>query len=217
MKTSVRTSLTIILMATFGIVYAQEPVQRDQSQVAINELTTQLPRRAIKLRKNFPAFLKDAIKELARIAPEKAEVETLFKRVVVIADMDRYLDLKGATDSRQRESIKRFCVGFTVNQRWPIYINGESDLYTAAKDIELKNEQNPWIYVFAAALWHEMIHAEGQADEAVALAAEIELLETLYRRRLVELKWLNHRKVRLEQVRKGQVPDRPIALMTSKP
>jgi hypothetical protein len=64
---------------------------------------------------------------------------------------------------------------------------------------------------------HEVVHAEGQTDEAIAIAEEIKMLERLLGRGLVELDWVTARRVQLAQIRKGQISGGPLTVTTSKP
>jgi hypothetical protein len=201
------------IMLACGIALGQGHVGDDPSQEVIKELMAQLPKR-IKTGKQLPPFVKEAIKELARRTRNKVEVETLHKRLVVITDMDRYLDHMRVTDPKLRDRIKRRFTAFTINEEWPIYINGESDLYVKA---EQKNAEDSVVCKWAAVLWHEMVHAQGEADEAIATQEEIRILERPCGRGLVELEWVIARKAMLAQIRKGQVSGRPFPVTTSKP
>ncbi len=163
--------------------------------------------------KDLPLFVKDAIKELARVSSENVQVETLFTGVFIITAMDQYIDLMKVTSPKQREVLKK-CLAFTKNRQWPIYINGQSDLFKAALRVEHLNSQNPYVYEFVAVLWHEMVHIKDQADEVIAVRGEIEILENLYRRGLVKLERVNASKVKLTRILKGQVPRGPIELGT---
>ena len=121
------------------------------------------------------------------------------------------------TDSKLRRLIKKRHAAFTINQRWPIYINGESNLYTIGSEIEKTGDENPVVYKLAAVLWHEMVHAQGQADEAIAIAEEIKMLDELHRRGLVELDWVIDRRAQLAHLRNGQIPRVPLNVTTSNP
>jgi hypothetical protein len=217
MKTFIGLGVLSVLMFTCWTAFGQAQVDSDHSEEVLNELIAQLPKGTIKHGKDIPLFMKDAIKELARISPEKLEVETLQGAIIVITAMDKYLDFMGVTSSEQRSVIKRHFYAFTINNRWPIYINGQSDLYKTASDIERRSLDNPYVYEFVVVLWHEVIHARGQADEAIAVQEEIKILENLYDRGLVKLDCVKARWVKLAQILKGQVSRKPMQLRTSRP
>ena len=216
MKTLRGLGVAGIIMLACGIAFGQGHVGNDPSHEVIKELMAHLPKR-IKTGKQLPPFVKEAVKELARFFPNKVEVETLHTRLVVITDMDRYLDYIRVTDPKLRDLINRRVIAFTKNGQWPIYINGESDLYVKARETELKSVENPIVCKWAAVLWHEMVHAQGEADEAIAIQEEIRILERPCDRGFVELEWVIARKAVLAQIRKGQVSRGPLQVTTSKP
>lgn len=221
-----------ILVLSCLIAFGQGHDVNDSSQEVIKELIAHLHKGA-KTGKRLPAFVKNAVKELVSLSSNTVEVDTLCTRLVVITDMDRYLDYINVADPKLRDLIKRRYTAFTINQRWPIYINGESDLYAMASKIEEKSDflsrlprfpssvpestENPVVHKLAAVLMHEVVHAEGQTDEAIAIAEEIKMLERLLGRGLVELDWVNARRVQLAQIRKGQISIGPLTVTTSKP
>jgi hypothetical protein len=191
-------------------------VYNDHSDKIIKELTSHLPTGAIRSGTDLPAVVKNAVKDLVRLTPEKQSVEQLSARLIVILDMNRYLDYKRVIDTRQRDLIKRFKTAFTLDERWPIYLNGESDLYAAA-EARSASSDDPAVYKLAAIIAHERVHAEGEPTEAIAIVEEIRILEVFVVRRFVELDWLTARKAKLAQVLKGQVPDQPLKVNPSKP
>jgi hypothetical protein len=136
--------------------------------------------------------------------------------LIVIVDMNRYLDYKRVLDPSQRDLIKRFKTAFTLDEQWPVYINGESDLYAAAEARSARGD-DPVVYKLAAVIAHERIHAEGEPSEAKAMGEEIRILEVFVGRRLVELDWLTARRAKLAQLMKGQLPDAPLKVNPSKP
>ena len=205
MKTFTELGVLSILILTCWTAFGQRQVDSDHSQEVVNELIAQLPKGTIKHDKDLPLFMKDAIKELARVSSEKLDVEALHAEVVVITAMDQYLDFIGVTNPKQREVIKRRTYAFTINTQWPIYINGQSDLYRTALSIERRSPDNPYIYEFVAILQHEMVHARGQADEATAIREEIKILENLYGRGLVKLECMNARWVKLAEISNAQL------------
>ena len=213
MKTFMGLTVSSIVMLTCwtGVGQGQADVVHDKRGVI-----AQLPRGAIKHGKDLPLFMKDAIKELARVSPEKLRVEALYAGVIIITDMDQYLDFIGATSPKQRKVIKRHYLAFTINRQWPIYINGQSELYETALETEDTSSQNPYVYEFVALLWHEMVHMRGQADEAIAVREEIKILENLYGRGLVKLECVNARRAKLAQILKGEISRGPIQVMTSR-
>jgi hypothetical protein len=206
MKTFTELGVLTILTLTCWIAFGQGQADSDHSKKVVNDLIAQLPKGTIKHGKDLPLFMKDAIKELARVSSEKLDVEALHAGVVIITDMDQYLDFAGVTDSKQREVLKRHTNAFTINTRWPIYINGQSDLYRTALLIERRSPDNPYVYEFVATLRHEIVHARGQADEAIAIREEIKILENLYGRGLVKLECVTARKVKLAEISNAQVP-----------
>ena len=216
MKTVIKLGV-LILMLSCWTVFAQGHAESDHTKEVVNELIARLPKGTIKHGKDLPLFMRDAIKELARVSSKKFEVEILKVGVVIITDMDQYLDFIGVTSSEQRKVIKRHSYAFTRNHQWPIYINGQSDLYETALVIERRHAENPYVYEFVAVLWHEMVHARGQADEAIAAQEEINILENLYGRGLVKLECVTARRVRLVQILKGQIPRNSMELRTSRP
>ena len=216
MKTLIELVVLSVLMFTCWTAFGQGHVDSNHSKDVLNELIAELPKGTIKHGKDLPLFLKDAIMELARVSPEKLRVETLQGAVIVITAMDKYLDFIGVTSSEQRQVIKRRTYAFTIDSRWPIFINGQSNLYKTASEIERRSPDNPYVYEFVAILCHEMAHARGQADEAVAVQAEIEILENLYGRGLVRLDCVKARWTKLAQVLKGLLPRKPIQLRISR-
>jgi hypothetical protein len=217
MKALMGLTFAAILVADFGVGNAQEDTRIDRSHEVIDELVAHLPKRAITVGKDLPSFIRNAVKELARVSSLRTDVEAVCARLAVIADMDRFLDFKRVTDPKDRDLIKSRRAAFTINEQWPIYINGESDLYSAATEAERRSAENPFVYKLAAIIWHEMVHAGGEADEAIALTEEIKMLEILRAQGLVELEWVNSRKVKLAQIQKRQVNDGPVKVKTSKP
>jgi hypothetical protein len=205
-----------ILVLASGIAFGQGHVGNDPSQEVIRELMAHLPK-GIKTGKQLPPFVKKAVRELVSLSSNKVEVDSLCMRLVVITDMDRYLDYMKVTDPKLRGLIKERRAAFTINEQWPIYINGESNLYTIATEIEDNGAENPVVHKLAAVLWHEMVHAQGQADEAIAIAEEIKLLERLLGRHLVEINWVAGRRAQLNQIRKGQISLGPLNVTPSKP
>ena len=187
----------------------------DHNKQVVNGLIAQLPKGTMKHGKDLPLFMKDAIKELARVSSEKSHAETLSSGVVVITVMDQYLDFLGVTNPKKRDGIKRL-FAFTINRQWPIYINGQSKLYETALEMEHTSSQNPYVYEFVAVLWHEMAHMRGQADEAMAVREEIKILENPYGRGLVKLECVNARRTKLAQILNGQISKGPIQVMTSR-
>lgn len=217
MKTVMELGVLSIVMLACWNASGQSQADSDHSKEVVNELIAQLPKGTIKHGRDLPLFIKDAIKELARLSSEKLEVETLQAGVVLITNMDRYLDFKRVTSLEQREVIKRHFAAFTINTQWPIYINGQGDLYKIALERDRRSPGNPYVYEFVAVLWHEMVHARGQPDEAIAIREEIRILESLNGRGLLELACVNARKVKLAQILKGQVSRGPMELRTSRP
>jgi hypothetical protein len=206
-----------LLILTCCAAFGQGQTDGNHSKEVVDELIAQLPKGTIKRGKDLPLFMKDAIRELARVSSEKLDVETLHAGVVVITDMDQYLDFIGITNSKQREVLKRRTYAFTISTQWPIYINGQSDLYRTALWIERRSPDNPHVYDFVAILRHEMVHARGQADEAIAIREEIKILENLYGRGLVKLERVKARWIKLAQISSAQVPRAPIEIRTSRP
>lgn len=153
--------------------------------------------------------VKSAVKELVRLTREHQSVEDLTARLIVIRDMNRYLDYKRVVDARQRDLIKRFKTAFTLDEKWPIYVNSECDLYAAA-EARSASVETAVVYKLAAVIAHERVHAEGESSEAKAIEEEIRILEVFVIRRLVELDWLTARKAKLAQVLKGQLPEGPL-------
>lgn len=205
---------TVVLCSRGSLAVSQ--VNNDRSHEVIGELQSHLPKGAIRFGKDLPTALKSAVKELVRLSPKKQTVENLSSRLIVILDMNVYLNYKGVVDPKQRDLIKRFKTAFTLNEQWPIYINGESDLYAAAEARSASGE-DPVVYKLAAVIAHERVHAEGEPSEAKAIEEEIRILQIFVVRRLVELEWLTARKAKLAQVVKGLVPDEPLRVNTSKP
>jgi hypothetical protein len=206
MKTFTELGVLSILILTCWTAFGQGQADRNHSKEVVDELIAQLPKGTIKQGKDLPLFMRDAIKELARVSSEKLDVETLHAGVVIITAMDQYLDFIGVTDSKQREVIKRHTNAFTINTQWPIYINGQSDLYRTALWIERRSPDNPYVYEFVATLRHEMVHARGQADEAIAIREEIKILENLYGRGLVKLECVKARWVKLAEISNAASP-----------
>ena len=209
-----RLSVAGILMLACGIALGQGRAGNDPSQEVIKELMAHLPK-GVKTGNQLPPFVKKAVKRLADLSSIKVEVEALFARLVVVTDMNRYLDYLKVTDPKLRDLIKKRYTAFTIDQRWPIYLNGESDLYRMASEIE--SAENPVAYKLAVVLCHEMVHAQGQSDEAIAIQEEIKMLGRLLGRRLVEPEWVSGRIAELAQIRKGQKPRGPLQVTTSKP
>ena len=205
---------TSLLCSRAGLAVCQS--KDDRSRKLIEELTSQLPKGAIRFGKDLPGTLKSAVKELIRLTPEKHTAEDLTARLIVIVDMNRYLDYKRVVDPRQRDLIKRFKTAFTLDEQWPIYVNGESDLYSAA-EARSASVEDPVVYKLAAVIAHERVHAEGEPSEAKAIAEEIRILEVFVGRRLVELDWLTARRAKLAQLMNGQLPDGPLKVNPSKP
>lgn len=216
MKSLRRLGVAGILMLACGIAFGQGQVGNDPSQEVIKELRAHIPK-GVKTGKQLPPFVKRAVKELADLSSIKVEVEALCARLVLITDMDRYLDYLKVTDPKLRHLINKRYTAFTINQRWPIYINGESELYRMASEIEMQSAENPVVYKLAVALCHEMVHAQGQSDEAIAIQEEIKMLERLLGRGLVEPEWVSVRIAQLAQIRKGQKSRGPLQVTTAKP
>ena len=213
MKTFIELTLMSILTLTCCSALGQGQAVVEHNKEVLNELVAQLPKGTIKHGRDLPLFMKDAIKELARVSSGNAQVETLYTGVFIITDMDQYLDLMKVTSPTQRDMIKN-CPAFTKNRQWPIYINGQSDVFRTALNVEHSSSQNPYVYEFVAVLWHELVHIRDHGDEVIAVQGEIEILENLYRRGLVKLECVNASRVKLAQILKGQVPRGPIELGT---
>ncbi len=205
---------TTVLCSSASLSVCQ--VNNDRSHEIIGELQSHLPKGAIRSGKDLPAALKNAVKELVRLSAQNQTVEDLSARLIVIVDMNRYLDYKRVVDPRQRDLIKRFKTAFTLDEQWPIYVNGESDLCSAAEARSASGE-DPIVYKLAAVIAHERVHAGGEPSEAKAIAEEIRILEVFVGRRLVELDWLTVRRAKLAQLMRGQVPDGPLKVSPSKP
>jgi hypothetical protein len=208
--------ITGFLMLCSAVCLGRSQAGSDHSQEAISDLTSHLTKRAMLVGRDLPPVLKAAIKELVRHSPEKQTVEVLTMRLIVLLDMNRYLDYKRLADPKQRDLIKRFKTAFTLDEHWPIYINGESELYAAA-EARLSEGDSPAVYKLAAVLAHERVHAEGEPSETKAIEEEIRVLEVFAGRRLVVLEWLIARKRKLAQLRKGQVSNDPLKVKTRKP
>ena len=181
----------------------------------ISQLKSHLPKGAILVGKDLPPTVKSAVRELVTLSPERQTAADLTDRLILIRDMNRFLDYKGVADRRQRDSIKRKAA-FTIDEQWPIYLAGDNDLFAAA-DPRSSREEGPIIYKLAAVIAHERIHAQGEPSEIKAIEEEITVLEVFVVRRLVELEWLTTRKVKLGQLSKGQIPDEPPKINTAKP
>lgn len=204
---------TCILCSTVDLGRCQ--AGSDHSQEVINDLTSHFPKGAMLIGRELPPAMRTAIEELVRLSPEKQTVEVLTTRLIVVLDMNRYLDYKRVADPKQRDLIKRFKTAFTLDEHWPIYINGESELYAAAEARSSEGD-NPADYKLAAVLAHERVHAEGEPSETKAIEEEIKVLDVFVGRRQLELEWLNARKVKLAQLRKGQLSNEPLKVK-SKP
>ena len=113
-----------ILLLACGLAFGQGQLGMDLRQEVIKELMTHLPK-GVKTGEQLPPFVKKAVKELANFSSIKVEVEAVCARLVVLTDMDRYLDYLKVTDAKVRDLIKQRKTAFTINQCWPIYINGE--------------------------------------------------------------------------------------------
>ncbi len=205
---------TTVLCSSASFAVCQ--VNLDHSREVIGELQSHLPKGAIRSGEDLPASLKSAVRELVGLSPEKQSVENLGARLIVILDMNRYLDYKRVLDPRQRDLIKRFKTAFTLDEQWPIYVNGESDLYTCGRS-PVSKWRRPSHLKLAAVIAHERVHAEGEPNEAKAMTEEIRILEVFVGRRLVELDWLTVRRAKLAQLMRGQVPDGPLKVSPSKP
>lgn len=217
MKRPIRLSAVGFVMLACASAFGETPVDSNQSSEVIKELLAHLPKGSIKTGKQLPPFVKTAVKELARLSAEKPDLEFLFAHLAVLPNMDRYLDFNKVADREQRKLIKRWIAAFTIDHQWPVFINGESELYVRAMEAERVTTDNPAVYKLAAILWHEMVHAKGQPDEAAALAEEINMLERMYGKALVDMDWLNSRKAKLAQVEKGELSRGPMVLKTSNP
>jgi hypothetical protein len=200
-------SLVVCIRPSFAACQVQ--VESDRSHAIIEELTSHLPKGAVLSGKDLPASVKTAVRELVALSRQPQTVEDLTARVIVIRDMNRYLDYKGVMDARQRDFIKRFKTAFTIDEQFPIYLNGQSDLIAMA-EARLSSEDGSVIYKLAAVIAHERVHAQGEPSERKAIEEEIRVLEIFVVRRLVELEWLTTRKTKLAQLLKGQVPDNPV-------
>ncbi|HSB09454.1 MAG TPA: hypothetical protein VLM38_08055 [Blastocatellia bacterium] len=191
-------------------------MNNEHSGKIIKELAARLPKGSIQFGAGLPASIKCAVKELVRLTPEKQTVEELSYQLIVVLDMNRYLDYKGVRDRRQRDLIKRLKTAFTLDQQWPIYINGESDLYSAITARQ-SSVEDPVVYKLAGVIAHERVHAQGESSEVKAIEEEIRILEIFVVQSLVELEWLTTRKAKLAQLVKGQLPDEPLRVNKSKP
>src|SRR5262245_44291083 len=94
-----------ILVLGYGIAYGQIPASNDPSQEVIKDLISHLPK-GVKTAKQLPPFVRKAVKELVSFSPNRVEVEALCTRLVVITDMDRYLNYMRVTDPKLRDLIK---------------------------------------------------------------------------------------------------------------
>lgn len=191
-------------------------VEEDHSRRVIVELASHLPKGSIVSGKGLPFAIKKAAEELVSLSPKGQTVADLTERLILIRNVNRFLDYLGVVDKRQRDLIKRSSTAFTINERWPIYLNGESDLLTLAES-RSSSAVSPVIYKLAAAIAHERIHAEGERHESKALAEEIRILDIFAVRTLVELDWLMARRTMLNEIMKGQRPDEPSPINIFKP
>jgi hypothetical protein len=191
-------------------------VETDQSRKIIDELASHLPKGEILFGKSLPSTVKSAIKELVALTRERQTAGDLTDRLVLIRNMNRFLADKGVTNATQRDQIKRFKTAFTIDEHWPIYLNGESDLLAVAP-ARSYSADDPVIYKLAAVIAHERVHAQGEKSERKAIEEEIRILEVFVVRRLVELQWLTGRKATLAQIMNGHLSDEPFKVIPSRP
>ena len=182
-------------------------VERNSNTIV--ELTSHLPKGAIIVGKDLPATLISAVHELSALFRGSLPANALTTSLIVIRDMNRYLDYMGILDKTQRDVIKRYKTAFTINEQWPIYINGESELYSAAES-RFFPPADMLVYKFVAVIAHEKVHAEGEPSEIKAIEGETRILQIFVTRGLVEVDWLIARKIKLAELINGKIPDEPL-------
>ena len=177
------------------------------------ELTSHLPKGAILVGKDLPATVKRAVQELSSLYRDSLLAGTLTTQLIVIRDINRYLDYKGVVDKTQRDVIKRYRAAFTLDEQWPIYINGESELFSLAESRSL-TPVDPLVYKLAGLIAHERVHAEGEPSEKKAIEEETRILQIFVVRGLLEMDWLIARKTKLAELINGKATDEPLKLKT---
>src|SRR5262245_19997155 len=75
--------------------FAACQVELEQSRKIIEELASHFPNGETLFGKSLPSTVKSAIKELVALTRDQQTVENLAARLVVIRNMNRFLDYKG--------------------------------------------------------------------------------------------------------------------------
>ena len=157
--------------------------------------------------KRLPNFVVEEVREVIRyLRPELnqeqliAQVEAFCEGVVYISKLNNFLNTKKILDKSKRELIRQKAA-FTINESWPIYINGEDRVVGEAGSSESGGPKRGRL---RGIIYHELWHANGHKDELGAIAEEIKFLERLVPSGAIDIDWVNYRKTTLASVRKQQ-------------
>ena len=155
----------------------------------------------------LPNFVVEEVREVIRYLRPKlnqkqlaAPVEAFCEGVVYISNLNTFLNARKIVDKGHRELIRQKAA-FTINESWPIYINGEDRIVEEAGSSERGSPRRGRL---RGIIYHELWHANGLKDELGAIAEEIEFLETLILSGSIDIDWVNYRKTTLASVRKQQ-------------
>ena len=155
----------------------------------------------------MPNFIVEEVCELIRYLRPKlnqqqiaAQVEAFCEGVIYISNLDMFLDARKIVDKRRRELVRQKAA-FTINESWPIYINGEDRIVEEAGSSESGGPKRGRI---RGIIYHELWHANGKKDELATLAEEIKFLERLISSGAIDVDWINYRKATLASAQKQQ-------------
>lgn len=166
----------------------------------------QAPRRQ-QVKSALPNFVVEEVREVIRYLRPKlnqkqvaAQVEAFCEGVVYISHMSTFLNDRKIVDKNRRELVRQKAA-FTINESWPIYVNGEDRIVEEARSSESGSPKRGRL---RGIIYHELWHANGHKDELSAIAEEIKFLETLVPSGTIDIDWINYRKATLASARKQQ-------------
>jgi hypothetical protein len=121
--------------------------------------------------RTLPSVLRQAIAVLPQ-----AEFPISPDEVVLIRDINGFLDCLGVADPAVRKIVADYRA-MVFNNHFPIYVNGSlPDTKLAIESFD-RGRGSDLPYQFASFLAHEWVHANGEARESPAFAAELSILE----------------------------------------
>jgi len=162
----------------------------------------QIPRRQ-EVKTHLPNFIVEEVREVIRyLRPELnkqqliAQVDGFCAGVVYISKLNNFLNVRRILDKSQRDLVRQKAA-FTIDESWPIYINGEDRVVEEAGSSESGSPKRGRL---RGVIYHELWHANGRKDEVGAIAAEIKFLEKLIPSGAIDIDWINSRKTTLASI-----------------